>query len=182
MPRSERRNSSQRQARPSHRLLIALGALALCFPSLEAPPAAALTTGSASLAGRASVIDGDTLEIHGVRIRLHGVDAPESAQSCQDAAGSWPCGRRAANALADRIGSRTVSCERRDTDRYGRMVATCRVGGEDIGGWLVSNGWAVAYVRYSTAYVPAERSARSRRVGVWRGSFQNPEDWRRDRR
>lgn len=163
------------------RFLVLCGVLATGFSSLAMQPAPVLMSSAADVQGRASVVDGDTLEIHGTRIRLHGVDAPESGQSCQDASGSWPCGRRAANALSDWIGSRTVACDRRDTDRYGRMVAVCRVGGEDLGRWLVSNGWAVAYVRYSASYVPAELSARSRRVGIWRGTFQNPEEWRRAR-
>lgn len=86
----------------------------------------------ADIAGVASVIDGDTLEIHGTRIRLHGIDAPESAQQCRRADGtSWACGREAAFALADLIGRKTVRCDQRDTDRYGRAVAVCTVGDAD---------------------------------------------------
>jgi endonuclease YncB( thermonuclease family) len=95
---------------------------------------------------RLSVIDADTIEIHGERIRLHGIDAPESRQTCEDASGrTWRCGQRAALALQDLIGRRTVCCQQRDIDRYGRIVAQCKQGDTDIGEWLVGQGLALAY-------------------------------------
>jgi endonuclease YncB( thermonuclease family) len=122
------------------------------------------------IAGRASVIDGDTLEIRGERIRLFGIDAPESGQTCLDAKGrSYRCGQKAALVLDARIGEGVVICERKDTDRYGRVVALCRVYGEDLGAWMVGLGWALAYRAYSTRYVPAEELARSRGLGMWAG-------------
>ncbi|ADH62505.1 Excalibur domain protein [Allomeiothermus silvanus DSM 9946] len=132
--------------------------------------------------GRASVVDGDTLEIQGVRIRLWGVDAVESSQTCLDAGGKpWPCGRRAALALSDFLGQRTVSCQRRDTDRYGRTVAVCRVGGVEINRWLVEQGWALAYLQYGgRVYLDAQREAQGARRGVWQGSFQPPWEYRRN--
>jgi endonuclease YncB( thermonuclease family) len=102
-----------------------------------------------TVAGRASVVDGDSLEIHGIPIRLHGIDAPESGQWCSRDQIAYRCGQEAAFALADKIGLKVVSCIRRDTDRYGRMVALCTAGGEDLGGWLVSQGYAIAFRRYS---------------------------------
>ncbi len=84
-----------------------------------------------------SVVDGDTIEIHGQRIRFHGIDAPESAQTCVADGTRWPCGAKATEALADKIGQRQVTCEQRDTDRYGRTVATCSVDDTDLGDWLV---------------------------------------------
>jgi len=132
--------------------------------------------------GRASVVDGDTLEIQGTRVRLWGVDAVESSQTCLDAAGKvWPCGRRAAFALADFLGARTVSCTRRDTDRYGRTVAVCSVGGVEINRWLVEQGWALAYVRYGGGvYLEAQRQAQGARRGIWQGSFVPPWEYRRN--
>ena len=132
----------------------------------------------ADLSGRARVIDGDTIEVGTVRVRLHGVDAPESKQSCLAGGERWPCGQRATQALDRQIGGRTVACSERDRDRYGRIVAVCRHGGRDINAWLVGQGWALAYRRYSQAYVNEEASARAGRRGIWRGEFVPPWDWR----
>lgn len=135
-----------------------------------------------TVVGRASVVDGDTLEIQGVRIRLWGVDAVESSQTCLDAQGKvYPCGRRAAFALADFLGQRTVSCTRRDTDRYGRVVAVCSVAGVEVNRWLVEQGWALAYVEYGgQVYLDSQDRARAGKRGIWQGSFQAPWEYRRN--
>jgi endonuclease YncB( thermonuclease family) len=133
--------------------------------------------------GRASVIDGDTLEIRGRRIRLHGIDAPEKGQRCQDKAGKdYRCGQKAANTLDYRISGATVFCEPLDTDRYGRTIARCRAHAEDLGAWMAGLGWAVAYRKYSMDYVPAEELAQQRNAGMWAGTFVMPWDWRKGAR
>lgn len=133
--------------------------------------------------GVASVTDGDTLEIRGPRIRLHGIDAPESSQRCTRPSGQeWRCGQQAALALSDRIGRRSVSCEERDIDRYDRAIAVCMEGGEDLSRWLVSQGWAVAYRRYSRDYIGAEDQARRAGRNIWSGQFVMPWYWRRGQR
>jgi endonuclease YncB( thermonuclease family) len=137
---------------------------------------------AADIAGRASVIDGDTIEIHGQRIRLHGIDAPEGAQQCERDGEPWPCGRRAAFALADTIGARTVTCNPRDRDRYGRIVAVCFAGSENLNAWMVRQGWALAYRRYSKDYIADEDAARQQAAGMWAGDFTPPWDWRRGQR
>lgn len=124
--------------------------------------------------GRVSVVDGDTIELHGERIRLAAIDAPEARQSCERDGAAWPCGRRAAFALADFVGSRTVTCRWHERDRYRRPVATCEVAGTDLGGWLVEQGWALAFRRYGLAYVTEEDRARAARRGLWAGSFVPP--------
>jgi endonuclease YncB( thermonuclease family) len=132
-----------------------------------------------TIVGAASVIDGDTIEIHGQRVRLYGIDAPESRQECSLAdRAPWRCGQQAAFALADRIGRATLRCEPRDRDRYGRVVAVCYNGREDVGRWMVANGWAVAFRRYSLDYVADEDRARRNRLGLWSGTFEMPWDWR----
>ncbi len=146
------------------------------------PSTSSAQSKGAAIVGRASVIDGDTLEIHGTRIRLYGIDAPESGQSCTVRGKQWRCGQQAALALANKIGSRTVSCEARDRDRYNRVVAVCRAGGEDLNAWMVAEGWAMAYRRYSPDYVRQENSALASKIGIWQGDFIAPWDWRRGKR
>jgi endonuclease YncB( thermonuclease family) len=134
----------------------------------------------AAYVGVTTVIDGDTIDIHGQRFRLFGIDAPESKQLCNDVAGkSYRCGQVAANILSNLIGRQTVTCEKKDVDRYKRIVAKCSVNGQDVGAYLVGKGLALAYVHYSTAYVPAETSARSAGMGLWAGTFEMPWDWRK---
>jgi endonuclease YncB( thermonuclease family) len=137
---------------------------------------------AADLAGRASVIDGDTIEIHGQRMRLYGIDAPESRQKCEVTGQTYRCGQQAALALAGHIAQRTVDCEPRDTDRYGRIVAVCRAGAEDLNAWMVAQGWALAYRQYSRAYVGQETAAHAAGLGIWRGAFTAPWDWRYSQR
>ena len=139
-----------------------------------------LSISAETITGVASVTDGDTLEIRGTRIRLHGIDAPESSQHCVRPSGQdWRCGQLAALALSDRIGRRSVSCEERDIDRYGRTIAVCSQGGVDLNSWMVREGWAVAYRQYSQDYVREEAEARSAGRNIWSGSFVMPWDWRR---
>jgi endonuclease YncB( thermonuclease family) len=108
------------------------------------------------------------------------VDAPESSQTCKDRLGiEYRCGQRAALALADKIGSGPVSCEARDTDRYGRIVAVCLQRGMDLNAWMVEEGHALAYRQYSKDYVPQEETARAAKRGIWSGSFTPPSEYRR---
>jgi endonuclease YncB( thermonuclease family) len=140
------------------------------------------TEGAVPVVGVASVIDGDTIEIHGQRIRQHGIDAPEASQPCDLAGTPWRCGQASANALAEHVGRRTVTCEPRARDRYGRLVAACSVGGASISAWMVREGWAVAYRRYSQDFVADEAAARAAKRGIWRSTFIVPWEWRAQRR
>lgn len=143
----------------------------------------ALQAQANTVAGTASVIDGGTLEIHGTRIRLNAMDAIESRQRCTLHNGrEWSCGQDAAFALADKIGLAPVSCKVTGKDRYGRSVATCFLRGDDLGGWMAENGWAVAYRRYGIQYVPAEDRARKARRGIWASRFVVPSEWRKGQR
>jgi endonuclease YncB( thermonuclease family) len=140
------------------------------------------TPALADVAGVVSVIDGDTLEIHGQRIRLHGIDAPESRQLCRLDGKPWQCGKDAANALADKIARRPVTCDDLGRDRYKRIIARCTVAGEDLEKWMVLQGLALAYRRYSLDYVDDEADAQTARRGIWAGEFVKPWEWRRGKR
>ena len=137
---------------------------------------------AAEIAGLAKVIDGDTIKVHGTKIRLHGIDAPESAQTCKAEGKSYRCGISATMALARRIAGKPISCEERDRDRYGRIVAVCKTGGEDLNGWLVNQGLALAYRQYSIDYIDQETAARAAERGLWRGEFVKPWQWRKGKR
>ena len=125
------------------------------------------------LVGQASVVDGDTLDIHGTRIRLWGVDAPESSQLCRGADSNlYRCGAKAANDLDSYIARRPVNCTLVAEDQYGRTVATCSVGGADLGEWLVRNGLALDWPQYSKGkYGSARREADRSGRGMWAGSY-----------
>ncbi|TJU72556.1 MAG: thermonuclease family protein [Mesorhizobium sp.] len=132
--------------------------------------------------GRASVIDGDTVEIAGQRIRFNGIDAPESRQHCDDAKGfDYPCGRRAAQALDQFLAaSRPLHCSFVERDRYGRLVGNCnRADGRNVQKWLVEQGLALDWPRYSNgAFAAEQRTAKAAHRGVWQGRFDQPWDWR----
>jgi endonuclease YncB( thermonuclease family) len=127
-------------------------------------------------AGQASVIDGDTLEIHGMRIRLWGIDALESTQLCRgEDSLLYRCGARAANDLDGFIAKRVVDCSSISLDQYGRTVASCMVGGVDLGEWLVRSGLALDWPSYShRRYNAAQREAERAGRGIWSGSYVAP--------
>jgi endonuclease YncB( thermonuclease family) len=142
----------------------------------------------ADIVGQASVIDGDTIEIHGQRIRLWGIDAPESDQLCRNEDSDlYQCGRVAATALAALIYAipRPVTCASTGLDQYGRTVAVCSLGqpGPDIGQWLVANGHALDWPLYSKGkYERYQGEAQKAGRGIWTGSFIEPWEYRACRR
>lgn len=156
-------------------MLLAPMAAILAGGQTAASPAFA----TASIAGTATVIDGDTIEIHGSRIRLDAIDAPESRQQCWQADGKpYPCDRRSAFALADMIGGTPLRCEPKGHDRDRRIIAVCFKGGTNLNAWMVREGWAVAFRKYGIDYIAEEDTARKNRAGLWAGSFDMSWDWR----
>ncbi len=126
-----------------------------------------------SVAGRALVIDGDTLEIDGRRIRLEGIDAPESDQTCPRRwLGSWACGREATATLETLTGGLRVECESRGIDKYRRMIGQCSAAGRNLNEAMVRAGMAWAFVKYSTSYVDAEAAARDSGAGIWQAEAE----------
>nr|WP_246684426.1 thermonuclease family protein [Mesorhizobium sp. M5C.F.Ca.ET.164.01.1.1] len=128
------------------------------------------------------MIDGDTVEIAGQRIRFNGIDAPEGRQYCDDAKGfEYPCGRRAAAALDTFLAaSRPLHCTFVDRDRYGRLVGDCeRADGRGVQQWLVEQGLALDWPKYSSGiYASQQAAAKAAKRGIWAGTFQEPWDWR----
>lgn len=127
--------------------------------------------------GPARIIDGDSLYVGRVEVRLKGIDAPEFDQTCRADGETWPCGRAARDALRDMTSRGEIACRIAGHDRYGRALGLCRAGDLDLNEQLVLRGWAVAFGDYDLA----EARASARRVGLWRGDFDRPRDHRAGR-
>jgi endonuclease YncB( thermonuclease family) len=154
------------------------------MPKMQRTSEMAVINGVQGLAVHQSVrvIDGDTLAIGEARIRLHGIDAPELAQTCTDSSGrAWTCGAWS-KAVLKRLTSGAVNCVEKDVDRYGRSVAACFVDGADVNAAMVAQGAAYAYVKYSSDYLGAQNDARSKSLGMWRAGAQMPSDYRAEKR
>lgn len=130
------------------------------------------------VSGTARAVDGDSLDFGGIAVRIHGIDAPELAQTCERSGAQWACGRDAASRLAELVARGPVTCQQRDYDDHGRVVSSCSVGTTDLGEAMVSAGLAIAFTQFSQQYVGAEARARDAKVGLWAGTFQMPADYR----
>lgn len=126
------------------------------------------------ITGHARIIDGDSLMVAGTEVRLWGIDAPELFQRCMRDGREVQCGREAARALIAMVAGQQVTCNRRDMDRFGRTVATCRVEAVDLAQAMVSAGHAVSF----GGYYAEEAQARAGRRGLWAGEFMRPREWR----
>ena len=139
--------------------------------------------------GKAKVTDGDTIKINDQKIRLFGIDAPETKQFCKEVYLSflifnfkrdYKCGEKSTNALKKKIKDKIIRCLIQDKkDRYRRNIGICYLKKQDINSWLVKNGYAIAYRRYSKKYINDEKYAENNKLGIWQGTFMEPEKWRR---
>lgn len=130
-----------------------------------------------TLEGHAFVIDGDSIMISSVMIRLLGIDAPELQQLCGNKDAQYPCGLEAKKYLEKLIANHPVTCYWHKKDKYRRILATCKTKQvSNINATLVRNGWAVSY----HAYPKEEQEARERKKGIWQSNFQRPREWRRE--
>ena len=141
--------------------------------------------GSSYVRGNAKVVDGDTIVIKNLRIRLFGIDAPEKNQICKINSKAYNCGHTSTEALKSLINGHRVLCQWKNLDVYGRPLAICSVPGRMEGstvilnGMMVISGNAVAYKKYSKKYLDSENSAKESKIGIWQGEFDMPWDWRR---
>ena len=150
--------------------------------SVFAPKALAATGRHSFLQGTARVIDGDTLDVAGKRVRLFGIDAPELQQMCgRSWFGHWSCGVSAKRELKALTAGRRVVCLSRGRDAYQRILALCYADGREINAELVRRGLAWAFVKYANDYVRLETEARRRAVGIWQGAAQPPWQFREKR-
>jgi endonuclease YncB( thermonuclease family) len=164
--RNRPRLRNGRQRRPLVLILLVMGSLAaLFFHPGE----------SDRLEGHPRIVDGDSLNLEGTSVRLKGIDAPELAQVCRRGADAYRCGEEARQHLARLIGRARVTCEVEGRDRYRRRLARCMANGSDLNEAMVRDGWALGY----RAHAGLEREARNARRGMWAGTFERPEDWRK---
>lgn len=153
--------------------MLALTLALVCVPA---------SAGAQQVSGPAVAIDGDTLDMTGMRIRLFGIDAVEGAQTCErggpNGLVAWRCGEEAHALLSELVAGQPIVCEQRDTDAYGRMVSVCRAGRLDLAAAMAEAGMAIALERFSEAYLAAAERAKARGAGIWGADFVAPAEWR----
>ncbi len=147
-----------------------------------------LNSSEMMIAGKPKVIDGDSIKIDNFKIRLFGIDAPEKKQLCKKRFLSisflsfekdYKCGVISTNALKKKIKNQLITCGAKSIDKYKRYVSVCYLKKKDLNKWMVKNGHAIAYKRYSKKYIEAQNYAKQNKLGLWQGKFIEPEKWRR---
>ena len=143
------------------------------------------------ISGIPKVVDGDTVHIDNYKFRLEGIDAPEMRQQCKKESfkisffigftfyKDYSCGRVSKEKLITKIDTTEIKCISSSKDRYKRYIATCYKGKTNLNQWMVRNGFAIAYRRYSKTYVSDEEFAKENKLGLWKGKFMEPEKWRK---
>ena len=143
------------------------------------------------ISGIPEVVDGDTIHIDNYKFRLEGIDAPEMRQQCKKESfkisffigftfyKDYSCGKVSKEKLITKIDTTEIKCISSSKDRYKRYIATCYKGKTNLNQWMVRNGFAIAYRRYSKSYVSDEEFAKENKLGLWQGKFMEPEKWRK---
>ena len=140
------------------------------------------------ISGFAKIVDGDTIKINSKKIRLYGIDAPEKKQKCKKTyltisfmsfTKDYMCGELSTQKLIKKINKQKLNCNILDVDRYKRLIGECFKRNINLNSWMVSNGYAVAYRKYSKKYVSDEINAKNKKLGIWQGKFEMPWDYRR---
>ena len=143
------------------------------------------------ISGIPKIVDGDTVHINENKFRLEGIDAPEMRQKCKKESlkisfiisfifyKDYSCGEVSKEKLISKIRGSKIKCIFTTKDRYKRYIATCYKEKTNLNQWMVRNGYAIAYRKYSKKYVPDENFAKENKLGLWQGKFMNPEKWRK---
>ncbi len=130
-------------------------------------------------AAEARVLEGDMLELDGIRYCLYGIDAPDPGQTCAAANGRiFDCGKIARTALMDLVAGARIRCTPTGEIRPRCRVARCTADGFDLSANMVHTGWALAAPGYESDFKRQQTRARKRRHGLWRGTFEPPWEWR----
>lgn len=135
-----------------------------------------------TVSGFASVIDGDTIQLGETVLNLYAIDAPEIKQKCLKLSKLYQCGSSARKKLSGLVDAQIVTCETVGLDTDGQTLAICYLGAIDVGDWLVRGGLAVAYTKTAKTYAAVQKSAKRRKLGLWKGGFVMPWEWRRGKR
>ena len=146
------------------------------------------TIQASEIIGFPKIVDGDSIHIKSYKIRLEGIDAPEMKQKCKKPylqimfftfQKDYYCGQVSKKKLLQKIGNKSVKCILLGKDRYKRYLAKCFKGTINLNRWMVRNGFAIAYRKYSKLYILDENLAKEEKLGLWRGTFLKPEKWRK---
>ena len=125
------------------------------------------------------IIDGDTIHLNKEKIRFTGIDTPELKQTCSKNNEIIYCGIEARQLLIDKIGKNQVYCIREGKDQYNRTLAECFIKDLSLSKFLVREGYAFAYRKYSKKFINDENYARKKSMGMWSMKFEYPWDWRK---
>ncbi|EJF76936.1 hypothetical protein ME7_00686 [Bartonella birtlesii LL-WM9] len=158
-------------------IFIVIAIVTVCFKYTQTSPQKGDLSSKTMIKGHASIIDGDSIIISSVMIRLIGIDAPELQQFCGKNETRYPCGLEAKKYLKELIANEPVTCYWNKKDKYHRVLATCKTKQiSNINATLVRNGWAVSYY---DDYTKEEREAKEKKKGMWQSHFQRPREWRK---
>ena len=141
------------------------------------------------ISGIAKVTDGDSIRIDGKKIRFYGIDAPEKNQLCRKPwltisfisfSKDYPCGQISTDKLKKKINNKLLICKWTNKDKYKRYIAECFKNKTNVNAWMVRNGYAVAYRKYSKKFISQEIFAKKEKLGLWSGTFMMPWDYRKN--
>ena len=125
------------------------------------------------------IIDGDTIHLNNEKIRFTGIDTPELKQTCNKNNEIIYCGIQARQLLINKIGKNKVNCIKEGKDQYKRTLAECFVNDLSLSRFLVREGYAFAYRKYSKKFINDEDFEKKNNIGMWSMKFEYPWDWRK---